>query len=153
MLRQLGTACTVVAEEDGAGGVILVVSGPETALVIGRRGQTLDAIEYVVNRVVSRDEDLSEIPRFVVDAEGYRGRRREYLEELAARLCEKVEKTGRAVTLNPMTPRDRRIVHLAVQKHVGLTSRSHGDGHLRSMMILPEGRERRPSRGSGRAAD
>jgi len=151
LLTRLGTGCTVSADQDDTESVVLTVRGPETALVIGRRGQTLDAIEYVVNRVVSRDEEPGALPRFIVDAEGYRARRRAYLEDLAARLCEKVERTGRPVTLNPMPPRDRRIVHLAVRQHAGLVSRSHGEGHLRAMMILPQGRERRSPRGSGRA--
>lgn len=153
LLERLETSCSVEARGDRDDTVVLTVSGPETGLVIGRRGQTLDALEYLVNRVVAREDELAATPRFVVDAEGYRARRQGYLEDLAARLCDKVSKTQRPVTLNPMTPRDRRIVHLAVQKHIGLTSRSQGEGHLRPMMILPQGRERRPARGSGRGAD
>lgn len=153
LIARIGTDCRVEPHDDGSGAVVLTVSGPQTALVIGRRGQTLDAIEYLVNRIAARDEEPSAIPRFVVDAENYRARRQEYLEDLAVRLCAKVRKTGRPVTLNPMTPRDRRIVHLTVQKHAGLMSRSQGEGHVRAMMIVPEDRERRPSRGSGRSSN
>jgi spoIIIJ-associated protein len=146
LLERIGTGYRVEARDDDCGSVLLTVSGAETGLVIGRRGQTLDAIEYLVNRSVARDGDPAGIPRFLVDAENYRSRRREYLDNLAARLCAKVAKTGRPVTLNPMTPRDRRIVHLAVQQHGGMVSRSEGEGHLRAMVIAPEGGSARPRR-------
>ena len=113
--------------------------------MIGRRGQTLDALEYLVNRIVARSEDAP-ASRIMVDVEGYRERRREYLNELARRLAEKAKQTGRSVTLNPMSPRDRRVVHLALQNDTSVETRSQGQGYYRKMLILPGARRgNRPS--------
>ena len=122
-----------------AGAFVLDVKGDSGGLVIGRRGQTLDALEYLVNRIVARSEDGS-TSRLVVDVEGYRERRKEYLNELARRLAEKAKQTGRSVTLNPMSPRDRRVVHVALQGDTSVATRSQGQGYYRKMLILPAGR-------------
>jgi spoIIIJ-associated protein len=148
LLRHLGLVCRVTPRPgEDTGVLVLEVSGDSGGLVIGRRGQTLDAIEYMVNRIVGRDEE-SRPGRIIVDAEGYRERRRKYLDELARRLADKVRQTGRAVTLNPMSPRDRRIVHLAVQGDPEVVSRSQGEGHFRKVLIVPA--EDRRHGGAGR---
>jgi spoIIIJ-associated protein len=113
--------------------------------VIGRRGQTLDALEYLVNRIVSRAEEAN--GRVMIDVERYRERRREYLEQLAHRLAAKAKQTGRPVTLNPMSPRDRRIVHLTLQDDAQVSTRSFGEGLYRKMTIHPAGRGQSPRRG------
>lgn len=142
LLKHLGLECRVtVRRGEDADVLVCEVSGDSGGLVIGRRGQTLDAIEYMVNRIVRRDEDTGP-GRIIVDAEGYRERRRRYLEELARRLADKVRQTGRAVSLNPMSPRDRRIVHLALQGDSQVSSRSQGEGHYRKVVILPAERAR-----------
>jgi spoIIIJ-associated protein len=125
------------------GDLVVAISGDSGGLLIGRRGQTLDALEYLINRIAGRSEDGA-TPRIVVDVEGYRERRQGYLNALARRLADKVNHTGRVVTLNPMSPRDRRIVHLALQDDQTVTTRSQGDGHYRRILILPAGR---PARG------
>ena len=113
--------------------------------MIGRRGQTLDALEYLVNRVVGRDGEGGE-GRIMVDVERYRERRREALEQLARRLAEKAKLTGRVVTVNPMSPRDRRIVHLTLQDDSGVATRSQGSGHYRKLLLIPSAGGRRPER-------
>jgi len=148
LLDHLGVECTVAARRGPeAETLILEVSGDGSGLVIGRRGQTLDAIEYMVNRIASRGEELAS--RVTVDVEGYRARRQEYLEALAKRLADKAKHSDRAVTLNPMSPRDRRIVHLALKDDPEVETRSQGEGHYRQLLILPAGRsDRRPRTGS-----
>ena len=137
ILAHLTSGCGVEARPgDESGTFVLDVKGDSGGLVIGRRGQTLDALEYLVNRIVARSEDGSP-SRVVVDVEGYRERRKEYLNELALRLAEKAKQTGRSVTLNPMSPRDRRVVHLALQGDTSITTRSQGQGYYRKMLILP----------------
>jgi spoIIIJ-associated protein len=146
ILTHLGLRCTIETRDgEEPGIVVLEVRGDNGGLAIGRRGQTLDAVEYVVNRIASR-VDESAPARFVVDVEGYRQRRRQYLTDLAHRLSDKVRQTGRAVTLNPMSPRDRRIVHLAAREETGVATRSQGEGYYRKMLILPADRARRGSR-------
>jgi spoIIIJ-associated protein len=120
----------------------LMISGDKRGMLIGRRGQTLDALEYLVNRIIAREE----LPgRVGIDAEDYRERRRGSLEGLAQRLAERVRRRGRPVSLNPMSPRDRRIIHLALQGDPSLVTRSTGDGYYRRLVIAPAG-----SRGGGR---
>lgn len=146
LLGLVGVDCTIetfVAEAEEPDSVLLRVSGPGSGLVIGRRGQTLDAIEYFLNRAMSQ---ASGSPTHVrLDVEGYRERRQESIEQLVARLSEKARKTGHVVTLNPMSPRDRRLVHLALRDVEGIVTRSQGDGHYRRVLIIPEGRSRGPA--------
>ncbi len=144
ILTHLSVSCTViVGEATEPGTILLAVSGEESGLVIGRRGQTLDALEYLVNRVVGRDGEPG-AGRVVLDVERYRERRREALEQLAKRLAEKAKLTGRVVTLNPMSPRDRRIVHLTLQDDSDVTTRSQGSGHYRKVLLLPSPARGRP---------
>jgi spoIIIJ-associated protein len=145
LLRYLAADCRVDLQTNiDPEAPVLHVSGGGSGLVIGRRGETLDALEYLVNRIVARGEEAS--GRVMIDVEHYRERRRQYLEQLAHRLADKAKQTGRPVTLNPMSPRDRRIVHLALQDDGQVSTRSHGDGIYRKMTIHPGGRGQPPSR-------
>ena len=141
LLGLVGVECDVESRDgDEPGSVVLKVTGPGSGLIIGRRGQTLDAIEYFLNRALTQ---ASSVPtRVTIDVEGYRERRQESIEQLVARLSEKARKTGHVVTLNPMSPRDRRVVHLALRDVQGIVTRSQGDGHYRRVLIIPEGRTR-----------
>ena len=151
ILSRIGVSCTVEARADDSGAIVLDVGGDSSGLLIGRRGQTLDALEYILNRIVGREDD-GRAGRVVIDVERYRDRRKEYLDSLAHRLAEKTRQTGRVVTLNPMSPRDRRIVHLALQDDPNVATRSEGDGYYRKVLILPAERPRRGAR-SSRSAD
>ena len=115
----------------------LSVRGADTGIVIGRHGQTLDALEHLVSRIVLREEVSPDL-RILVDMEGYRQRRQESLEQLARRLADKAKATGRAVALDPMTPRDRRTVHLALQSDPAVTTISEGEGNFRRLVITPQ---------------
>ena len=142
ILSLLGATCTVELQTgETADAVVLRVNGDNSGLLIGRRGQTLDALEYIVNRIVSRAEEVGP-GRIVIDVERYRERRREYLESLAHRLAEKSRQTGRVVTLNPMSPRDRRIVHLALRDDGAVETRSQGQGYYRKILIVPAAQAR-----------
>jgi spoIIIJ-associated protein len=140
IVRLSGVGATVAVAED-TDGVRLVIDGDPNGVLIGRRGQTLDAIEYLVNRIVAHDEEGT-VP-LVIDAQDYRARRRQTLEALAQRLAERARRRGKPVTLNPMSPRDRRIVHLALQADPTLSTRSAGSGYYRKLVIVPEGTRRR----------
>ena len=147
VLGHLGVSCTVTIQETAEpGSILLAVSGEGSGLVIGRRGQTLDALEYLVNRAVGRDGEGG-AGRIVIDVEQYRERRRETVEQLALRLAEKAKLTGRVVTVNPMSPRERRIVHLTLQADAGVATRSQGTGHYRRVLLIPSpGGSRPPER-------
>lgn len=139
IVRLIGIEATVVvAEEPDA--VRLIVSGDATGLLIGRRGQTLDAIEHVLNRIVAQEEEAP--ARLVVDTEDYRRRRRDALETLALDTANRVRERGRAIPLSPMNPRDRRIVHLKLRHEPAVTTRSAGEGADRKVIIAPSGPQR-----------
>jgi spoIIIJ-associated protein len=142
ILPHLTDDARVEVEEGSDGNVVLAVATEDSGAVIGRRGQTLDALEHLVNRIVLRDERAA-IGRVTLDVAGYRGRRQESLEELARRLAAKARQTGQIVTLNPLSPRDRRIVHLTLEPEPDVTTRSEGEGVFRRLLIVPERRPRR----------
>lgn len=140
VLREIVTHIGVEAQVDArAEGdrVVLQMTGDTSGVLIGRRGQMLDALEYIVNRIVSRDEGAS--AHIVIDSENYRERRQAALEDLARRMADQAKKKRKPVTLNPMSPRDRRIVHLVLQSDRSLTTRSSGTGFYRKLVIIPEG--------------
>lgn len=134
VLAEMVRLCGVDGAVDISDGA-LVILGDTNGLLIGRRGQTLDALEYVVNRAVGHDDERA--AHVVVDANGYRGRRRAALEALAHRMAEKARHQGRPVALNPMSPRERRIIHLALRDDPSLTTRSAGSGFYRRLLIEP----------------
>ncbi len=117
-------------------GVLLEIIGDSSGVLIGRRGQMLDALEYVLNRAVGRE---GESTRIVVDSQNYRARRRQSLEELARRMGDQAKKKRKVIALNPMSPRDRRIVHLVLQEDPSLSTKSSGKGYYRKLIIIPDG--------------
>lgn len=140
VLRLMGLDASLsfeVQEEE----VVVNILDAADGIVIGRNGQTLDALEYLVNRIITRSEE-SEV-RVALDAEGYRERRRKNLENLALRLGERAKRRRKTVTLNPLSPRDRRVIHLALEGDPLVTTRSMGRGYFRRLCIVPEEGPRR----------
>jgi spoIIIJ-associated protein len=126
---------SVVKDEDR---LLFNVNGGDAGMLIGKRGQTLDAIQTIVNKVINK-HDQNRI-RVLVDIEGYLETRRENLEKMALRMAEKSKKIGKPMTLGPMNAYDRRIVHLALKDFAEVQTRSRGDGPLRKLLILPKKR-------------
>lgn len=116
------------------------ISGPDLGILIGRRGDTLDALQYLTNLAVAKQ--LSEKVRIVVDVEGYRLRREETLVRLAKRLSDKVKRTGNRVVLEPMNRHERRIIHTALQDELRISTFSEGEEPNRRVVIsLKRGRD------------
>ncbi|WP_407306043.1 RNA-binding cell elongation regulator Jag/EloR [Desulfosporosinus sp. SB140] len=109
------------------------ITGPELGILIGRRGDTLDALQYLTNLAVAKK--LSERIRIIVDVEGYRLRREETLIRLAKRLSEKVKRTGVRIVLEPMNPHERRIIHTSLQDDIRISTFSEGDDPNRRVVI------------------
>ncbi len=109
------------------------ITGPELGILIGRRGDTLEALQYLTNLAVARK--LAERVRVIVDVEGYRQRREETLVRLAQRLSDKVKRTGTRVVLEPMNPHERRIIHTALQEELRISTFSEGDDPNRRVVI------------------
>jgi spoIIIJ-associated protein len=114
---------------------VLDVEGDDLGLLIGRRGQTLASLQYLVNLIVSKQTNRR--VAFAVDVDGYRRRREEALVGLAKRTAARVRGTGRSVTLEPMPPNERRIVHLALQDDPAVVTVSIGEGEARKVAITP----------------
>jgi spoIIIJ-associated protein len=122
---------------DGLGLVraVLDVSGEDLGILIGRRGDTLSSLQFLVNLIVSRK--LKARTAFGIDVEGYRRRREESLMGLALRMADRVKSTGQSVTLEPMPPNERRIVHLALADDPSVITVSIGEGESRKVAITP----------------
>lgn len=126
----------VEIQEESQQEINLNITGSNCGLVIGKNGEVLDALQYIVNKIGNRSNDLKK--KIFIDSEGYRSRKIERLTSLADRSAEKARKTRRAVTLHPMNAHDRRIIHLSLQNDHLLTTKSQGDGYLKKVVILPK---------------
>ena len=109
------------------------IQGKDSGTVIGKRGQTLDAIQYLTSLVVNKEQ--SGYTRVVIDAENYRSKREKTLELLAIRLAKKVGKTKRSIKLEPMNPYERKVIHATLQNHPYVTTRSEGQDPYRRVII------------------
>jgi spoIIIJ-associated protein len=121
--------------DDSPTEVRIEIEGRDSGRIIGKKGQVLAAIQHIVNRVVNRP-GLDRL-HVVVDAEGYRQRREDTLATMAQRLGQKALEEGKIITFEPMSPRDRRIVHLALAKFAGVVTKSDGEGEGRRVQIIP----------------
>lgn len=123
----------IQTEDMGVDGQGIIISGPDMGMIIGRRGQTLDALQYLVNIVANRH--AKEHIRIVLDAEQFRKRRRKTLEELGQRLATRVIKGQKEIILEPMTPQERKIIHSYLQDHPKVKTFSKGEEPNRKVVI------------------
>ncbi len=142
ILKRMGIEATIDLREEPERSV-LDIKGPEAGLVIGKKGMTLDSLQYLIGKIIHRGEAIPEGEgagkrTIIVDAEGYRTRREASLVELAHRLGEKAIRTNKTITVNPMSPHDRRIIHITLDKVPGVTTRSEGEGVFRRLLIVPQ---------------
>ena len=132
MTEKMGLDLAVSAKT-GENMVYVSIDGKDAGTVIGKRGQTLDAIQYLTSLVVNKDEE--KYVRVVVDAENYRTKRGRTLEQLAEKLAKKVVRNRRSVRLEPMNPYERKVIHATLQGHPKVTTRSIGDEPRRRVII------------------
>lgn len=118
---------------DSKDSIILNLSGSELGILIGRRGQTLDALQFLTNIVANRQSDSH--LRIILDAENFRERRRKTLEELSFRLAGRVVKSKKDVILEPMSPQERKVIHTYLQDHPKVRTYSKGDEPNRKVVI------------------
>jgi spoIIIJ-associated protein len=136
IVRTLGVDADVDAREEPEA-IVITCSGPDVGLLIGRHGQTIDSIQYLLNAVGWRayGEERKEV---TVDAAGYRARRKETLESLALRVADRVRDSGEREELEPMTAVERKVVHLCLKDVVGVGTASEGTEPNRYVVVLPE---------------
>jgi spoIIIJ-associated protein len=140
LLRHLEIDASVVAkaaklEDSEPQHWTLEIQGRDLGALIGRRGETLAALQYITRLIASRD--LERRANIVIDVEGYKSRREMMLRRLAKRMAEQAVQRGRTVSLEPMPPHERRIIHLALRDNPNVTTESVGDGDRRKVTIVP----------------
>ena len=137
LLGKMGVNGTVSAFENEEG-IKLKIDSDTDGLLIGRRGETLDALQYIVSLYENKDRKENGYRRISIDTEGYRARREDTLKRLARRNALKVAKSGRSFAMEPMNPYERRVIHSALQSFRGVTTHSEGEEPNRRVIITPE---------------
>ena len=125
------------AHDEFTGGPVIDINGPDSGLLIGRRGNTLQSLQFIVQSIIRQQFDEENI-RVALDVEQYRQRREDSLREMADRVANRVEQTGRSITLEPMTPSDRRVIHLFLDGREGIRTESVGYGDSRKVQIIAD---------------
>lgn len=128
---------TIVSSIDEEGALAIEMSGDNMGILIGKRGQTLDSLQYLTNRVANKSQDG--YVRVKLDTEDYRKRRKQTLENLAKNIAYKVKRSRKPISLEPMNPYERRIIHTAIQEIDGVESRSVGYNQDRRVVLEPTG--------------
>lgn len=135
VIQNMGISVTILEKEKNDDGVVLELISDKVAVLIGKRGQTLNALEYLTNIAANRNAKTYQ--RIFLDAENYRERRKQTLIQLAERQAEKAIKLNRNIALEPMPAKDRKIIHTALQNKKGVTTNSRGEGIYRHVVISP----------------
>ena len=136
MLERMDIPSTVVAANTD-NGLRLRIDSDTMGLLIGRRGETLDAMQYIVSLMANKNRKEEGYLRVTLDTEGYRSRREETLKRLARKNATQVRQTGRAVAMEPMNPYERRVLHSALQGFSGVETHSEGEEPNRFVVITP----------------
>ena len=133
VLKTMGMEVTLTSEIDEDGSLSINMEGDNMGILIGKRGQTLDSLQYLTNRVANKMQDG--YVRVKLDTENYRLRRKETLENLAKNIAHKVKRTKRSVSLEPMNPYERRIIHSALQSDKYVSTHSEGEEPYRRVVV------------------
>jgi spoIIIJ-associated protein len=143
VLERMGISADIDIKDD-QDRTVLEIQTSDTELVIGRRGVVIDALQHLVNKAVfkergdrDRDKEKERGKPLIVDAGGFRDKQIERLRALAQKMATQALETKEVVALQPMTPHDRRIVHMAISEIPGLTTRSEGEGEDRHILVVP----------------
>ena len=122
--------------EGDEGELILDITGDDLAVLIGRHGKTLDALQFLISSITTRT--VGHRYPIVVDVEGYKGRQRQKLEDIAANAADKAVSQDRSIKLRPMTPYERRIIHVALRDDDRVETVSEGEGRARRVVVIPK---------------
>ncbi len=139
VLSRMGLHAKVSIREDSNDQAVLDIGGADAGRAIGKKGMTLDALQFLSNKVVNRSPQGKRY--IVVDSGDYRERHEANLEAIAQREAKRAIDTGRVVTLEPMPARDRRLIHLSLSKTAGISTKSNGEGAGRRIQIIPARRD------------
>ena len=134
IVASISPGTDIIAEQKGDD-IVLNIKGNNPGVLIGPKGKTLEAIEYIINKAINRISEQQ--VRVIVDAENYKQRREDFLKRLAFKMGEKAKKINKIVTIDPISPHDRRIVHLALKGDSRVRTKSKGEGFLKKVLIFP----------------
>jgi spoIIIJ-associated protein len=135
MLELMGEKAEVQGRVDEEGRLNLSIDAEDAGLLIGKQGQTLEALQYLLTKMIAKKARRK--VRVFIDIESYRARHQASLTQLALKSGEKAKKSGRPITLNPMNPHDRRIIHLALQGDKEIKTMSRGEGLYKKVVVYP----------------
>ncbi|MBR2546631.1 MAG: protein jag [Eubacterium sp.] len=135
VIKEMGLDLTMKAKANETN-VYIELEGPDCGTIIGRRGQTLDALQYLTSLVVNKEHE--DYIKVVIDAEDYRARREKTLEQLADKMARKAIKSHRSLKLDPMNPYERKVIHATLQSNPRVTTRSEGQDPYRRVVIEPK---------------
>lgn len=134
VFEKMGIECTIdIKDEKDV--LSINLSGPRMGLLIGYRGETLDSLQYLLSLVVNKTNKENNYKRVILDTENYRNKREETLIRLANRIAYKVGRYNKSITLEPMNPYERRIIHAALQGHSKVVTHSEGDEPFRKVVV------------------
>ena len=133
VLKTMGMEVDITSEIDEEGALSINMEGENMGILIGKRGQTLDSLQYLTNRVANKSQEG--YVRVKLDTEDYRRRRKETLENLAKNIAHKVKRTRKTISLEPMNPYERRIIHSALQSDKNVTTHSEGEEPYRRVVV------------------
>jgi len=138
ILKLMGVEADAQITADEPEAVSIEITGSQDlGLLIGKRGQTLAALQLIVAMMANRDQPSEKRKRIVLDAEGYRARRERTVRAMARSAAQRAKRSGRSVTIESLTPRERRIVHLALADEPGVSTRSEGEDPHRAIIVTP----------------
>lgn len=135
IISLISTGTKITAEKKGDD-IVLNIEGNNPGILIGPKGKTLEALELIINKAVNRVSTKK--IRVIVDSENYRQRKEESLKRLALKMSEKAKKTKRTVTIDPINPHDRRIIHLTLKEDHHVQTKSEGEGLFKRVYIIPD---------------
>jgi len=137
ILALIPVEATITADQSD-GRITLNIEGDRSGLLIGRKGKTLDALQYIVHKIVNKA--LDERINLYIDSENYRKRREDSLVQMALKMGAKAKTTNKPAVTTPLNPHDRRIIHLALKEDDGIDTRSRGEGLMKKVVIIPKAR-------------
>lgn len=146
IITKMGIEATISSSAMGDGGARINVESPDSAILIGRKGRTLQSLQYILNRMMRPIDAPETTERIIVDVESYLDRRKESLEEMARQLAQRAKETGREVRAKPLSPQERRIIHLTLQEDPEVRTFSLGSGSIRTVVVAPKNAGRDGSR-------
>ncbi|MDA3899968.1 MAG: protein jag [Spirochaetes bacterium] len=136
IFKKMGLDISIVEFHEGESKVYVELESSNSGLIIGKKGKTLEAVQFLVNLIVNQQNNSDK--KIILDIEGYRAKRERSLKSLARTIAAKVARNGKAFTMEPMNPFERRLIHLTLQNDNRVTTRSEGQGIYRKVKVFPK---------------